>query len=207
MGRLAPGTVFNAAITTQVVFNSLLAKAVARTLEPPTMIPFRLRQPLAMLCLLLSGIALADPAWQTPPANPVILTVSGELDCCPEGNAYFDLARLDALAQTEVKTLTPWTDSVDSYTGVRMSELLAALGAKGDKLEAVALNDYSNQFNSEAALQYPVILATRKNGQPMRIRDKGPIWIIYPLSDYPQLRKEESHHAMVWQLKSLKVAR
>ncbi len=168
---------------------------------------FRLRQPLAMLCLMLSGVALADPAWRTAPANPVILTVSGELECCPEGIAYFDLERLDALAQTELKTLTPWTERVDSYQGVRLSELLAALGAKGDNLEALALNDYSTQFSTEAPLQYPVILATRKNGQLMRVRDKGPIWIIYPLNDYPELRKEKYHHAMVWQLKSLKVAR
>ena len=41
----------------------------------------------------------------------------------------------------------------------------------------------------------------------MRVRDKGPIWIIYPLSDYPALRKEEHHHAMVWQLKALSVSR
>lgn len=171
------------------------------------MILFRLRQPLALACLILSGVALADPSWQTPPANPVILTVSGELDCCPEGMAYFDLERLDALVQTELNTLTPWTEHLDSYTGVRLSELLSALGAKGNNLEALALNDYSTHFNTEASLQYPVILATRKNGQLMRIRDKGPLWIIYPLSDYPELRKEEYHHAMVWQLKSLKVAR
>jgi hypothetical protein len=171
------------------------------------MTPSRLRLPLALSALLLSATLLADPSWQSQPANPVILTVSGELDCCPDGTAYFDLERLDALVQTTVKTITPWTETEESFQGVRLDQLLAAMGARGSNLEAVALNDYSTRFTTQALLQYPVILATRKEGQPMRVRDKGPIWIIYPLSDYPALRKEEHHHAMVWQLKALTVSR
>lgn len=167
----------------------------------------RLRLPLALFALLLSATLQADPTWQSQPANPVILTVSGELDCCPDGTAYFDLERLDALAQTTVKTITPWTEAEESFQGVRLDQLLTALGAKGTHLEAVALNDYSTRFDTQALLQYPVILATRKEGQLMRVRDKGPIWIIYPLSDYPALRKEEHHQAMVWQLKALTVSR
>lgn len=171
------------------------------------MILSRLRLPLALSVLLLSATLQADPAWQSPPSNPVILTVSGELDCCPGGTAYFDLERLDALTQTTVKTITPWTEAEESFQGVRLDQLLAAMGAKGSNLEAVALNDYSTRFTTQALLQYPVILATRKEGQVMRVRDKGPIWIIYPLSDYPALRKEEHHHAMVWQLKALTLSR
>ncbi len=167
----------------------------------------RLRLPLALSALLLSATLQADPSWQNQPANPVILTVSGELECCPDGTAYFDLERLDALAQTTVKTITPWTEAEESFQGVRLDQLLTALGAQGTQLEAVALNDYSTRFTTQALLQYPVILATRKEGQLMRVRDKGPIWIIYPLSDYPALRKEEHHHAMVWQLKALSVSR
>jgi len=160
-----------------------------------------------LAALVFSPLLLADPSWQEQPEGPVILTVSGELQCCPGGTAYFDLQRLDALAQTEVTTLTPWTESSDRYSGVRLSELLQALGAQGKTINATALNDYSTQFSNAALLKYPVILATRRNNQPMRIRDKGPIWIIYPLDDHPQLRTEAHHHAMVWQLKSLQISK
>lgn len=161
---------------------------------------------LTLTALLLSAPLLAEQDWQSMPANPLLLTVSGELACCPGGSAYLDLPRLDSLPQTEVKTQTPWTDTTDSYSGVRLSELLKVLGAAGKTLTATAMNDYSTEFGIDTALQYPVILATRRNQQQMRIRDKGPIWIIYPLNDYPQLRKEEHHHAMVWQLKSLQIS-
>ncbi|MEX6502203.1 hypothetical protein [Pseudomonas zhanjiangensis] len=161
----------------------------------------------ALCSLLFTLDAVANDSWQDPPAQPVILTVTGELGCCPTGQALFDLQRLDALPQTEVSTLTPWTGQQDSYRGPRLSVLIEQLGASGDWLQATALNDYATRFSLEAARQYPVILATHKNGQPMSVRDKGPIWIIYPLSDYPELRKEEHQQAMVWQLKTLQVGR
>lgn len=168
---------------------------------------------LKRLIPLLLPICLASPAvnaaddWRELPANPLILTVTGELGCCPQGQALFDLQRLDALPQVEVKTLTPWTEQEDSYRGVRLSVLLDELKAQGQRIDATALNDYSMLLNLAAARQYPVILATRKNGKVMGVRDKGPIWVIYPLSDFPELRKEEHHQAMVWQLKSLNIGR
>lgn len=162
---------------------------------------------------LLLPFCLASPAshaaddWQALPANPLILTVTGELGCCPQGQALFDLQRLDALPQVEVKTLTPWTEQEDSYQGVRLSVLLDELKAQGQRIDATALNDYSMLLSLPAARKYPVILATRKNGKVMGVRDKGPIWVIYPLSEFPELHKEEHHQAMVWQLKSLNIGR
>lgn len=163
--------------------------------------------PLLFTLSLTSSPLKADDNWQTAPEQPVILTVTGELGCCPDGQALIDLPRLEALPQVEVKTLTPWTDRHDVYRGPRLSVLLDSLQARGDWLAVTALNDYATRFNLEAARHYPVILATHKNGRPMSVRDKGPAWIIYPLSDFPELRKEEHHQAMVWQLKTLRVDR
>lgn len=161
---------------------------------------------MALTTLLSAQPLRAESAFATPPKDPVILSISGNLDCCPQGTAYFDLARLDAMPQTEVNTTTPWTEGSATYSGVRISELLGAVGAKGSTIAATALNDYSISFGTAAAMEYPVILATRSNGQVMRVRDKGPIWIIYPLSEYPQLRKEAFHQTMVWQLKTLTIS-
>lgn len=161
---------------------------------------------MALIALLSTQPLLADSTFATPPKDPVILSISGNLTCCPQGTAYFDLARLDAMPQTEVSTTTPWTEGTNTYSGVRISELLKAVGAQGSTISATALNDYTIAFKAAAALEYPVILATRSNGQLMRVRDKGPLWIIYPLSEYPQLRKEEFHQTMVWQLKALTIS-
>ncbi|VFB10773.1 oxidoreductase molybdopterin binding subunit [Aeromonas salmonicida] len=37
----------------------------------------------------------------------------------------------------------------------------------------------------------------------LTLRNKGPLWIIYPLSEYPELNKEVYHSRMVWQLTAL----
>ena len=44
-----------------------------------------------------------------------------------------------------------------------------------------------------------MILATRQDGKVLTRRNKGPIFIIYPLSDYPDLDQERTHSFMVWQ--------
>lgn len=163
--------------------------------------------PLLLALCLASPAASASDDWQDAPEQPVILKVTGELGCCPSGQALFDLQRLQSLPQVEVKTLTPWTEQQDSYRGVRLSVLVERLGARGERLTAAALNDYSMDLNLAVARRYPVILATHRNGQPMRVRDKGPIWVIYPLSEFPELRREEHHQAMVWQLNTLHIGR
>ena len=48
-------------------------------------------------------------------------------------------------------------------------------------------------------------LATRIDGQPMRVKDKGPIWIVYPWSGNPALDTPPFHARSIWQLRSLRV--
>jgi hypothetical protein len=50
-----------------------------------------------------------------------------------------------------------------------------------------------------------VLLAVRMNGQLMRTRDKGPIWIVYPWSGHPELDDFLTREKSVWQLNALHV--
>jgi hypothetical protein len=50
-----------------------------------------------------------------------------------------------------------------------------------------------------------VIVAYRMNGETMRVRDKGPLWLIYPLSSDPSLQAEATHSKMIWQIKALEI--
>ncbi len=152
---------------------------------------------LAVLCLVCSFSALA--------ADAVILTVTAKGCCSGAGSQTFTLAQLDALPQTTVVTTTPWTEGKHSYQGVRLSELLKHLGIQAGQLKAHALNDYWAVVPTAEASQYPVILATRQDGKVLTRRNKGPIFIVYPLSDYPSLDQEKTHSEMVWQLDALRV--
>jgi hypothetical protein len=49
-----------------------------------------------------------------------------------------------------------------------------------------------------------VVLAIFHNGKEMTVRDKGPIWVIYPQSeDEAKLKKFDNE--MIWQLISMEI--
>ncbi len=103
----------------------------------------------------------------------------------------------------EITTQTPWTDGRPVFRGVLTRDLLAAVGAQGDAITAVALDDYEYTIPMAKLEQYPIMVALDMNGEAMTPRDLGPIWIVYPRDDYPELDTQETDHRMVWQVREL----
>lgn len=119
------------------------------------------------------------------------------------GTAEYNFNQLDAFTQHTFETATPWTER-HQFSGPLLKDVLLSSGHhKGKTIKAYAINDYIVEINRDLLEEYPVILATRKDGKKMRIRDKGPIWIMFPLDQYPELQTLEIHGQMVWQLKKL----
>ncbi len=78
---------------------------------------------------------------------------------------------------------------------------LAALGGRPVKeADVVALNDYAIDIPAQDWKKYTVVLASRHNGATMRVREKGPLWVIYPLDTFSELEKQETNARMVWQV-------
>ena len=112
---------------------------------------------------------------------------------------------LDALPSRVSKVETPWTEGVNSFEGPLGKALLEAVGSKGTTLHVVALDDYAVDIPAEDFVKYPVILATKKNGVPMPVRDKGPIFVIYPFDTDKALFSEAYFNRSVWQVKSIDI--
>lgn len=152
--------------------------------------------------------ALAPVAAQPlpKPQERAILEVSGKISVTNGDNkATFDLALLEAIGISKTKTSTAWTEGQPQFEGVSMKALLDRLGATGETVTAVALNDYKVEIPIADFTKFPVILAYRMNGELLRIRDKGPLWIIYPQDDFPALKTKETQSKWVWQIKELRV--
>jgi hypothetical protein len=166
------------------------------------------RRALGVTFVLLAAGAVLAPrqSLAEASASPIVLTVSGQVSPSnPEGRAEFDLAMLDALPQKETVTATPWHDKAHSFTGPTLSSVLDAAGATGDTLRIVALNDYAADMPMEDPQTIPVILATRIDGKEMSVRDRGPIFVIYPFDDQPELFNEVYFNRSVWQVMSIEV--
>jgi hypothetical protein len=156
---------------------------------------------IAAAFLILPAISQADSLRM--PEGDVILTISGKVQNGTD--VEFDRAMLEEMGGDEIDTTTPWYDGMSRFEGVRLDKLLKAVGATGTKVEAIAINDYSSEIPVDDFAEHGVILAYKRNGEYMRIRDKGPLFIIYPFDNDADLKSQKFYARSVWQVKKLVV--
>ena len=165
-----------------------------------------LRAAAAALLLPAAAIAQSDPAPLPAPEGEVVLTVTGDIAVTNEGDAaVFDVAMLEAMDPVTIETTTIWTDGVQTFTGVPLARLMEAVGAEGESLSATAINDYAVQIPSEDWVEDGPIVAYLANGEPMSVRTKGPLWIVYPYDDVAAYRSEVIYARSIWQLDRIAV--
>jgi hypothetical protein len=164
---------------------------------------------LRLVAGLVAALALA-PATRAdtlpPPSAEVVLTVSGDIAVTNrDGAAVFDRAMLEAMAVEEFTTTTTWTEGPQVFAGVPLHDLLARLGVTEGTLRAVAVNDYAVDIPVSDAVEGGPIIAYRLNGAPMSLRDKGPLWIVYPYDARREYRSEVIYSRSIWQLERIEV--
>jgi len=161
---------------------------------------------LSVALLLLSASAPSLAQSLANPSARTILTVGGKIGKTNgEGVARFDMAMLNALPQRTIRTRTPWYPGITEFTGPLLADVLALADARGTVIRATALNDYSIVIPVSDANDHQVVLATLLNGKPMSIRDKGPVFIVYPFDSKEELRASTYYERSIWQLKSLEL--
>ncbi|MBN8872616.1 MAG: molybdopterin-dependent oxidoreductase [Rhodospirillales bacterium] len=144
---------------------------------------------------------LARAADLATPTDRVILTVSGKIGRTNGGgHARFDRQMLEALGPYGFTTRTPWYDGPMRFDGVRMSSLMEAVQAHGESVIATALNDYETHIPISDFAEYGVLLAMKRNGEYMPVRDKGPLFILYPFDENPTLQIQKIYGRCAWQL-------
>jgi hypothetical protein len=157
----------------------------------------------AALAATLQGVSAET--LSAPSGHP-ILQISGTVEKANAGTrANLDLAMLEGIGATTIQTSTPWTEGRPSFEGVLVRDLLRHVGGKGKTITAVALNDYKIEISAAEVEKYPVILAYKMDGKPLKIRDKGPLWIVYPQDDFPELNNAAVQSKWVWQVKELRI--
>lgn len=140
------------------------------------------------------------------PTSRPILSVSGKIKLSNSNEqARFDLAMLDTLAQHSIKTETPWYDQPRTFSGPLARDLLKKIGAQGVSVKATALNDYAIDIPISDFYEYDVVLATRIDGKTLSVREKGPIFVIYPFDQVPETKNEVIYQRCIWQLNRLEV--
>lgn len=152
---------------------------------------------LAAITLLPGGLAATGT-----PQGPVLLEVDGDI---PDGAAQFDLAALDALPQGRFRSSTIWTEGEPEFSGPRLSALLDHLGAEPGDVMLSAANQYQILLPRAMVEADAPIIATRIDGAPFPLRERGPLWLVFPYDADRRFRTEAAYAVSVWQLVRLTV--
>jgi len=156
------------------------------------------------LAALLMGTGPAA-ALDAPKGEVILTIVSPHLDHPNAGEtAQFDLDMLESLSGRGAKMETPWTSGEVNFSGPLLRAVLEAAGARGRVLRVKALNDYAADIPFQDA-SLDTILATRIAGKTMSIREKGPLFLIYPFDKDHNLYNEKYFARSVWQIKEIEV--
>jgi len=158
----------------------------------------------AFFTFLAVFLAIAGPARPMElraPTEAVILTVGGAIAVTNYGDtAVFDRPMLEDLGGEVIVTSTVWTNGVSEFEGIKLSTLAELLGVTAGTFVSVALNDYNVEIPVSDATYLEPILAYKRNGSYLTVRDKGPLWVIYPYDGNENARTELIYSRSIWQL-------
>lgn len=134
------------------------------------------------------GQALADPILEVQAADGTLLR-------------SFTRAELLAMPQATILTKNDFVDGKVAFSGPRAASVLAAAGMPlTGAVVMQAANDYKVEIAVAELIRYGAIMALSMNGKQLSLRDKGPIWLIYPMSEFPELQDPVYNDRLIWQL-------
>lgn len=161
------------------------------------------------LIVMLLSLVVSTQVWAddfAKPAGKVLLTLTGNIqNTNDDGKAVFDLASLEKLGMVSFQTTSPWYNGRTTFTGIPMQKLMDYVGAKGSIIKVTALNDYTTVLPLSDFKKYNVILALEVNGEYLRIRDKGPAFIVYPYDSTPELNNQIFYSRSAWQVSRMNI--
>ena len=151
---------------------------------------------------LVAGDAIPAPEGRK------ILAVSGDISAANmEGAAVFDAATLEKIGVVRFTTETAWSDNPITFDGVLLSAVLDVVGAgsAAASLKITALNDYAIDVPIEDAREWPTILALKADGKYMSVREKGPLWLVYPRHMNAEFGNDKYNARWIWQIATIEV--
>lgn len=134
-------------------------------------------------------------------ADDTILTVTGRhAQTGAEVTIDLSLAEIAAMESSVLETTTIWTSGEIAFRGVLLQDLFRFLDLELPlRVRCTALNEYRIEIPLSDTRETTVLVAYQQDGSYMRVRDKGPLWIIYP-------RESGIINAadrMIWQLRHM----
>jgi len=113
----------------------------------------------------------------------------------------FTLDEIAAMPQITIVTDSEFTDGPVKYRGPLVRDILAMLDMnEAEIVRFTAANDYFVDIPTSDFREYDAILALEADGVALSRRTKGPLWLMYPIADFPELRDRVYNNRLIWQV-------
>ena len=112
------------------------------------------------------------------------------------------LEELAALPQVTVATENEFSDGDGQPIAARWcATCWPSSGSTGsNEVRFVAANDYYVDIPTSDFRDYDAILAMEADGETLSRREKGPLWLMYPISDHAELEDPIYLRRLIWQV-------
>ncbi len=133
-----------------------------------------------------------------------MLTVTGKISRHndTDGKAYrFTEASLMQLPVASLHTSTVWSPAT-TYSGPSLAKILEVAGAspQATQLHLVALDKFESWVPYRDVERYAPVVAHSMNGRRIDHAKYGPLYLVYPRDDHPELQNPKGESRFVWQV-------
>jgi len=176
----------------------------------------------ALVCTFAQGVLAEESSGPSP---SVVFTLTGEIGRSNRGpldpfldkmmvhqgtkfeQAFeFDYAALDALGTQKVTVRGPNWPAAQEFEGPLVRDVLFAADVSSGELQPIGLDGYAPEIPYSDLEKWPVILATKMNGRRLAVGGAGPVWVIYPRGNFPELAQDDDSK-WVWGISHMRVGK
>lgn len=136
----------------------------------------------------------------------MLLKVTGDIEHPNVGDElHLDRDQMMSLSPHVIETSTPWTEGVGRFEGPLFRAVLATAGVDSEHVRVRSLDGYDIEIPLTDLHEHDVILAIERDGEPIAVRDLGPVFVLYPFDEKPELLNETIRHRSVWHVGTVHV--
>ena len=158
---------------------------------------------ISMALMVFSAFSLAELA---EPKGDVILEVSGNIQVTNSDDvAEFDRDMINSIKSRTIITNNHVVKDPVKYEGPILAEILKVVKGTGSVVRVYALDDYVAELKFKDVEKYQIILATHEAGKQLTVADKGPLFVVFPFKDHPELQQDTFYNQSVWQVKAVEI--
>ena len=164
----------------------------------------------AILAAVVAGSSSATES--EAPSGPVVLTVAGNV-ANTNRSAYrdkldvifgyhkrtfdrafaFDRAMLEGPGTVALRIEHPDWGGPMMVSGPRLADVLRMAGCPGGPLATLALDGFHTEISPEALAAHEWVVATRAEGRPLGLGERGPLWLVFdPPGERPATDEESN---------------